>query len=100
MKTTDPRDMTWEEIQGSLESLRERVWNWLLAHGPATTSAAAHGTNISILTVRPRITELAQIGLAEVVGREGREGIYRALPLPEARARWEEACREIQKELF
>jgi len=101
MKTTDPRDMTWEEIRGGLAGSRERVWRWLLAHGPATTSGISLGMlDLSILTIRPRVCELCQMGLAEITGREGREGIYRALPLAEAEARWVREAGERQPELF
>jgi sugar-specific transcriptional regulator TrmB len=87
MKTTDPRDMTYEEIKATLAGPRERVWLWLLSCGPATTSQVSEGTGIPLLTVRPRVCELAALGLVEITGRQRREGVYRALTLEELRAR-------------
>lgn len=37
-------------------------------------------------SIRPRVTELCQMGLAECVGCRDGEGLYRAIPLAEARA--------------
>lgn len=96
MKTTDPRDMTWAEIREHLTGPRERIHQWLLACGPATTSAIAEGTKIPLLTVRPRVCELAALGFAECIGREDREGIYLAVSLVTRQARHEEDLREAQ----
>lgn len=70
--------MTWKEIQEALCGHRERIWHWLLYHGPATTTTIAQGTKIPLLTVRPRVSELALLGWVECVGRVGREGSYQA----------------------
>ena len=100
MKTTEVRDMTWEEIQSSLDGRRAYIWTFLRQHGAATTSVIADKTGISLLTVRPRVCELVQAGLAECIDRRHKEGVYRALSLEEARARFDEACREGHPELF
>lgn len=96
MKSTEPRDMTWNEIRESLSGTRERVWDWLLARGPATTSDIAEGLKMNLLTVRPRVSELVQLGFAECVGRSGHEGIYQVVSVAEAQARHAEQTRESQ----
>lgn len=94
MKTTDPRDLTWEEIREHLAGARERIWEELLAHGPKTTSVLAWDLDMSLLTVRPRVCELAALGFVECIGREGREGIYRAVSIELRKSRHEEDLRE------
>lgn len=78
MNPSEIREMTWEELHGKLDGPRQRIWQWLVVHGPATTTAMAEGTSIGLLTVRPRVTELVQMGFAECVDRDGREGVYKA----------------------
>jgi hypothetical protein len=99
MKTTDPRDLTWEELRDELSGLRSRVWEWLRTFGPATTSQIAEGMDIQLLTVRPRVCELAALGFAECIGREKREGIYRAITMAARQARHEEDLREDSAQL-
>ena len=96
MNPGDYRNLTFSEIEGRLTGLRETVWRGLIQHGPCTTAALAQATCISILTVRPRVTELVQLGLAELDespehhgGANGHEGVYRAIPLVEAADRHE-----------
>lgn len=96
MKTTDPRDMTWDELKDELSGLRSRIWEWLLGHGPATTTQVATGMQIHLLTVRPRVCELVALGFAECIGREGREGIYEAVSMDARAARFAENFREAQ----
>jgi sugar-specific transcriptional regulator TrmB len=96
MKTTDPRDMTWEEIRSRLDGARVEIWQWLRYHGAATTSAIAEGTEIPLLTVRPRVCELAALGWVECIGRENREGVYQAVEVDTLIARRAEATREAQ----
>lgn len=99
MKTTDIRDMTFDEIRDELDGPRQRVWEFLFARGPATTSAIAEGTGIGLLTVRPRVSELVAMGFAECIGREKREGVYKALTVAEAQARYAEARTAAQLDL-
>lgn len=93
---TDIRNLTWQELQGTLTGLRETVWKWLLHHGPATTTAIAEGTGIGLLTIRPRVSELCAWGFAECTGRDQREGVYRAVTLDLAHARHEASGQETQ----
>lgn len=51
---------------------------------PLTTDAIAQRAGLPLLTVRPRVTELCQVGLAEFVDRDGHHGRYRAVNLREA----------------
>ena len=100
MNSTAPRDLTWQEIRSGLAGTREDVWTWLLKNGPATTTQIMHGTRIGLLTVRPRVSELCAWGFAECVGREHREGSYRALTIAEAQARHEATGNETQLNLM
>jgi hypothetical protein len=85
MIPTDIRKLTWDEIREHLAGPRQMIWEWLVVRGPATTSVIAEGTGINLLTVRPRVTELVQLGFAECIGRERREGVYRAVDFKKAR---------------
>lgn len=85
MKTTDPRDMNWKEICEHLDGARQRIYGWLLTHGPATTMQITDGTKIPLLTVRPRVSELAALGWVECIGRDGRKGSYIARSFAETK---------------
>lgn len=86
MKPIDFSRATFAEISTHLGALRLDVWRGLLTHGPCTTAQLADKIGMSILTVRPRVTELTQVGLARLVGgeREGREGVYEGLTATQA----------------
>lgn len=100
MKPIDYRNITWEGIQNHIHNDREAVLHSLREYGPCTTRSLASMMNMDILTVRPRVTELLQLGFVEVwegeppceptyMGSDGaspsrREGIYRALSDEEA----------------
>jgi hypothetical protein len=45
-------------------------------------------SGIDILTLRPRATELYQLGFLEVLESESHEGIYRAVSATEAREKF------------
>jgi len=68
MKPLDFRNETFASLRARLTGLRSQVWTawiaWEIAHGTdgATTRAVAEGSRIDILTLRPRVTELYQIG--------------------------------------
>ena len=90
MTTIDLRNETFESIQTRITGQRREVLLWLRTAGPSTTRRLAAVSRIDILSVRPRITELCQLGLAALVEQEGTEGIYEALREPDARALFEE----------
>lgn len=86
MKAIDCRAETWENVLKRVGGIRIEVWHLLRDHGPCTTRVLAlkSGT-LSVLTVRPRITELCQLGMAKCVGRHKdlmtSEGVYEAIPM-------------------
>ena len=80
------RDLNWTELQSRLSGLRASVYEALRMHGPCTTRDLAERAHLDILTVRPRVTELCEIGFAECTGRAAGEGIYRARTFAEAAA--------------
>lgn len=88
----DYRNALWEEIAVRLDKNRNAVYAALLRHGPATTRALAVAMDWDILNVRPRVTELYQLGfvvLADPAAPATKEGIYRALEWTEARREFE-----------
>lgn len=106
MKAIDYRDCTFRDIQARLHGDRASVLEALQLHGPATTRDLARAMEWDILSVRPRVTELVQLGLAELVpepdGRTCREGSYRALSTSEAEALFywrQRAAQDPQTEL-
>jgi predicted transcriptional regulator len=87
MKTVDYRNAAWDQIQSTLSGKREAVWRALRDDGPATTIELACRTELSILTVRPRVTELCQLGFARLsqASARRREGVYEAIDIDQAR---------------
>ncbi len=80
MKPVDFRNETFRDLQGRISGQRELVLRAWEKHGPGTTAQLAERSGISILNVRPRTTELIELGfvmLAEEQPAKG-EGIYRA----------------------
>lgn len=82
MKPVDYRNETYNGLLGRLTGLRERVLDAWRRHGPCTTEQLAEWSDLSILTLRPRTTELYQMGFVIFEG----EGIYRAATAEETRA--------------
>lgn len=82
MKPTDYRNATWADIESGLSGRRAQVYFELSRIGPCTTAELAACSELSILTVRPRVTELCQMGLARLANdKKGHEGTYEAVPL-------------------
>jgi predicted transcriptional regulator len=88
MKPVDIRNANWAEIEGRIEGDRREVYETMRRTGPATTRTLAERMQLDPLSVRPRVTELYQLGLVILTGREGREGVYMAVPISEARDRF------------
>jgi predicted transcriptional regulator len=108
MTPTVYRDMTWEEIKGRLADERLRVYHALQTWGPCTTRQLAKLMDRDILTVRPRVTELCQMGFAaeaEVTPERrfldgaAREGYYRAVGLEEAERTHRYGAGAVQTEM-
>lgn len=94
MNTLDPATIkrdSWLARRAKLDGLRLRVWQGLaLAKcnlGRAvTTRELARLLGLSILAVRPRVTELVDLGFARCTGKQGHEGTYESVGLKEAQS--------------
>ncbi len=84
MQPIQIRDMNWQQLQERISGLRQTVHEALRMHGPCTTRQLAERARLDLLTVRPRVTELVELGFAVCTGREGGEGVYRACSYHEA----------------
>ena len=99
MSTHNPgeiRNDNWQALRDRVSGLRGEVHASLLQAGPCTTRELAAKAGLSILTVRPRVTELVELGFAECAGRVHGEGVYRALSYAEAQA-WFNVARELAR---
>lgn len=85
MTPEDIRNASWADLEKLVTGQREMVYNSLFACGRCTTSQLAAHMERSVLSVRPRITELYELGLVELVGKQGHEGIYQTVPVYAAR---------------
>lgn len=129
MNPIDYRTATFDLIKDNLAGKRRMVYDALRTLGPQTTRDLAALARLDILTVRPRVTELIDLGLVELVPggsgleagglgmepqasslkpeasplRRAKEGTYRALSMEEAmrefNRRHAEAVREEQLSL-
>lgn len=90
MEAIDIRNANFFEIEARLTENRASVYWALSSAGASTNKALSLRMGWTIENVRPRITELCSLGLAECVGRDGRDGIYQAVPLDVARQRHQE----------
>jgi len=92
------RDLTWDKIQPFLFGDRQRVLNAFLRHGQGTTRQISQLSGIDLLTLRPRTTELVTLGLIECVGKDGTQGIYRAVKPDRQQAAFERTVRSYLPE--
>ena len=97
MKPIDLRNALWAEIQGMLAGDRLLVHAILLRHGACTTRQLATVAEMDPFSVRPRVTELCQLGLAELVDKDGHEGVYQAVTIETAKGRHEEVQRGAEQ---
>jgi len=109
MKAIDYRNITWTEICSHVHGLRASCYDAYLDHGPGTTRQIAAASGIDLLTLRPRTTELLQLGFLELVAdrddnHRSKEGTYRARDLGDAMAHFlqqqHDATRETQLALL
>lgn len=79
MKPIDLRNATFADLQGRIAGQRAAVLEAWRVHGPATTAELSRLSGISILTLRPRTTELVQLGyvVLSAEGKHAHEGVYR-----------------------
>jgi hypothetical protein len=89
------RDLNWQQLSEHVHGLRQSVYEALRQHGPCTTRQLAAKSGLDILSVRPRVTELCEMGFAVLeenphsalcTPHSPREGIYRACSYQEAAA--------------
>jgi DNA-binding IclR family transcriptional regulator len=98
MKATEIRDMQWQQIREHLSGPRLVVLASLRAQPePVTSRQLAAVCGLDLLSTRPRLTELVELGLVECVGKQGHEGLYVAVDEETARQR-HEALRARQPE--
>ncbi len=86
------RNAAFRELIDQLHGQRQTVLDLWRQHTtgehPLTTAELADKTGFSLLTLRPRTTELHQLGFLQCVGRVARQGgLYRALSTAEVRRR-------------
>lgn len=99
MKAIDFRNATFNQVLNKMRGKREQVYDALKAYGPCTTEHLSAESGLSLLTLRPRMTELCQLGLAKCVGGKGGEGIYEAVPVEEAKRSFEETKSTMGRQL-
>ena len=78
MNPTELRNHNFQTIRDTLNDRCVRVLCQLAVHGPCTTRQLAERAHMDILSVRPRVTDLCHMGLAQMTGSESGEGVYRA----------------------
>lgn len=81
------RDAVWADLQANLNERRRAVYEAFKKYGPATTLQIAAIAGIGLLTLRPRTSELMEMGLLECVGRLPEGGVYKAVEMEEAAKR-------------
>lgn len=93
MNPVDFRNATWEEIRGKLKGLRAQAYEAFCFYGPGTTREVAELSGMSLLTLRPRATELLELVYLEVIDSQGHEGVYQARTEGQCLALFEERQR-------
>lgn len=104
MKPIDFRLATFADVQVRLRGAREAVFFAWQRLGPGTTAEVCARAELSILSFRPRSTELYQLGYIRLAEEQPAkdEGTYRAREYPELVAWFEErheSAREQQAQL-
>jgi hypothetical protein len=79
MKPIDFRLATFADLKSRLAGGRAIVLGAWLTHGPGTTAEVCARSGLSILSFRPRSTELFQLGFICLADRQPSkgEGVYR-----------------------
>jgi predicted transcriptional regulator len=88
MKPVDFRNETFASLQNRIAGQRANVLKAWLAHGPGTTAEVAERAKFSILSFRPRTTELLEMGFIALAAKQTHkgEGIYFARTIAEHEA--------------
>lgn len=74
MTATEIRNTNFEKLRASLAERMQDVYRAFTDHGPCTTAELAERAGISILTLRPRTTDLLQLGLLGIAGEKIEHG--------------------------
>jgi hypothetical protein len=92
MRPVDFRNFTWAQVQEHIGDDMRRVHEAWRVHGPGTTREVAERSGISLLTFRPRTTDLYHLGLIECNDCKGNAGVYAFVSeeLAEARQKWKQ----------
>lgn len=88
--STTARAQTWEEIRSTLQRRRLAAYSAWQQWGPGTTREVAEKSGIDLLTLRPRTTELLQLGFLVETGLTAGQGIYQALTEDQAIHAWQQ----------
>jgi predicted transcriptional regulator len=93
MKPIDYRSATWAVLRASVTELRLEVLKAWCKYGPCTTEELAQRSAIPLLSIRPRTTELFQLGLVKLAEQQSkgkhRGATYAALSDAEAEQQFE-----------
>jgi len=101
MNPIDLRNETFESLQSRVTGLRLMVLGAWREHGAGTTRELAARVGMDILAVRPRTTELVDLGFVRLVSRQGHEGVYAAVSDEQVRALFlaQQTGRAVQTEM-
>ena len=106
MKAIDYRNATYHDVLKYISGQREAVLRAWRDHGPCTTEELAERSGLSILNIRPRSTELAELGFVLLSEDQSsattKGGVYRAATTAETQARFRQLkhnATEPQREL-
>jgi hypothetical protein len=85
MRPLDFRLATFADLQERLQGQRAAVFAAWKKYGPCTTQQLAASSGLSILSLRPRTTELFQLGFICLADEQPAwaAGVYRAREYPE-----------------
>lgn len=98
LTSTDIRNATWLDVQKRVSKDMVEVHEAWQTHGPCTTRELAERSGLSLLTLRPRTTDLYQIGLVACEGKKGREGgVYKHVTHQTAAQTWQRRQLEISQ---
>jgi hypothetical protein len=97
MTPIDYRNANWSDLQSRLRADCLQVYDLWLRFGPKTTAELAAASGFSLLTLRPRTTDLYQLGLVELVPgfERKRAGVYQAVPISQAEIRFNQKKQEV-----
>lgn len=87
MKPVDFRNATFADLQARIVGQREAALAAWRVHGPGTTEEVAARSGMSILSLRPRTTELFQLGFVVLDAADPGKGAGRYRVRTEAELR-------------